>query len=176
MSWSNLNGQRIDFEPVTMKIVEALHEYASNEDVSKFIGWPLMHVISDSEAYVKKLIENEKNKTHQYASVVLKENNQHIGTMMLFNFNDEAKHAEIGFVIHQDYWNKGYTTEAVNLILDYVKEHTDLHKVCARVVSANKGSSKVLFNSGFLLEGQLRDQFYINEMYYDCLHYGLILD
>ncbi|MBI9012499.1 MAG: GNAT family N-acetyltransferase [Clostridiales bacterium] len=176
MSWSNLNGQRIKFEPVTIEIAEDLHDYASNEDVSRFIGWPLMHTLSDSEAYVKKLIQNEKNKTHQYASVVLKENNLHIGTMMLFNFDDVAKHAEIGFVIHHEYWNKGYTTEAVSMILDYVKEHTDLHKLCARVVSINKGSSKVLLKTGFIQEGQLIDQFYIDGMYYDCLHYGLILD
>lgn len=176
MSWSTLSGKRIDFEPITMKIVEALHDYASNQEVSKFIGWPLMHKLSDSEAYVQKLINNEKNKTHQYASIVLKETNKHIGTMMLFNFDYTAKHAEIGFVIHQEYWNRGYTTEAVNMIIDYVKEHTDLHKLCARVVSANEGSSKVLLKSGFIKEGQLKDHFNIDQIYYDCLQYGLILD
>jgi len=176
MSWSTLKGNRIDFEPISTGIVNDLHDYASNEEVSRFIGWPLMKSLEASENYVKKLFENEKNQTHQYASIVLKETGKHIGTMMLFDFNKVAKHAEIGFVLHQNYWNKGYVSESVQMLLKYLKDENEMHKLCARVVSSNLGSSKLLEKNGFKLEGTLVDQFFIEEKYYDSLQYGLILN
>jgi ribosomal-protein-alanine N-acetyltransferase len=176
MSWTILHGKRIDFQPISLAIAEELHEYASNGDVSRFIGWPLTNSLEESKEYVKKLLDNEIKHTHQYASIVLKETNKHIGTMMLFAFNDTAKHAEIGFVLHQDYWNKGYISEAVRILLAYLKDENIMHKLCARVVSSNMGSSKVLEKNGFKLEGTLVDQFFIEGKYYDSLQYGFIFN
>lgn len=176
MSWNKLKSNRIHFEPIDMSIVESLHEYASNESVSKFIGWPLMKSMEDSKNYVEKLMDNEKKLTHEYASIVLTETNKHIGCMMLFGFNREARHVEVGFVLHQDYWNKGYVSESLKLLMTHLKEVKAYHKICARVVSSNEGSSKVLMKNDFSLEGTLRDQFFIDGMYYDCLQYGILLD
>jgi ribosomal-protein-alanine N-acetyltransferase len=100
---------------------------------------------------------------------------KHIGTIMLFNFNHDAKNVEIGYVLSKDYWHKGYTGEAVTLLMDYLKDHTDTHKVYARVVNTNVGSSKVLENYGFKLEGYQVDQYFIENKYYDALHYGYII-
>ena len=173
MSWLTLKGDRIYFKPLDKSILHDLHKYASNEDVSRFIGWPLTKSLEESESYLNKLFNNEKNKTHEYASIMLGE--KHIGTMMLFNFNREAKNVEIGYVLSKEHWHKGYTGEAVTLLMDYLKAHTDTHKIYARVVSTNIGSSKVLENYGFKLEGYQVDQYFIENKYYDALHYGYII-
>lgn len=172
MNWRTLKGDLITFEPLSESIIPSLHAYASDPNVSRYIGWPLMKNIDDSKAYYNQLIENEKNETHEYASIMY--HGQHIGTIMLFNFSKEAKNLEIGYVLNSDYWGKGITSEAVKLLMDYLLEHTDTHKVCARVVSGNMASARVLEKYGFVSEGCLKDQYYIDEKYYDALYYGYI--
>jgi ribosomal-protein-alanine N-acetyltransferase len=44
----------------------------------------------------------------------------------------------------------------------------------ANVVDANIGSSRILEKNGYLLEGRLRDYFFIEDKYYDALLFGKI--
>jgi len=172
MDWRTLKGDLIHFEPLSEKIIPDLHAYASDPEVSKYIGWPLMETLDDSKAYFQKLMENEKNQTHEYASIVYQ--GRHIGTIMLFNFSRQAKNVEIGYVLSRKYWGMGIVSEATKLLVDYLLEYTDMHKICARVVSSNFASAKVLEKYGFKSEGYLVDQYYIDGQYYDAIYYGYI--
>ncbi|MCH4886851.1 GNAT family N-acetyltransferase [Acidaminobacter sp. JC074] len=174
MDWRTLRSKRLIFEPLSEDILNDMHTYVSDEDVSRFIGWPLTKELEETKDYLNKLFENEKNKTHEYASMVF--DGRHIGTVMLFNFSYEAKNLEIGYVMHRDFWHKGLMTEAVSLMMDYIEKETDFHKVCARVVSGNMASGKVLEKNGFDREGLLKDQYYIDNKYYDALYYGKIIN
>lgn len=173
-NWRSLKGKNIYFEPLNVSIVESLHAYMSDEEVSKYIGWPLTQNLDETKAYFEKLIANEAANTHEYASIVL--NGEHIGTMMLFNIAQNAKNLEVGYVLSKEHWGKGYGFEALELIKDYIINETDFHKICARVVGCNFGSSRILEKAGFLLEGQLIDQYFIEKTYYDAMYYGLIIN
>lgn len=174
INWRTLQGNRIKFEPLSESILDDFHSYLSDEDVSRYIGWPLTHTIDESKAYLDKLFDDEKKGTHEYASMVL--DGKHIGTMMFFNFAKEAKNLEVGYVVSKDYWGHGYTTEAMELVMSYLKLSTDYHKVYARVVGGNSASSKVLEKVGFRLEGQLVDQYLVDQTYHDALYYGVIFN
>ena len=49
-----------------------------------------------------------------------------------------------------------------------------LHKLHARVADANAASARVLEKNNFLLEGRLRDYYFIENKYYDGLFYGRV--
>jgi ribosomal-protein-alanine N-acetyltransferase len=118
------------------------------------------------------MLKRESVGTHLYASVILKETQAVIGTALMFNFDWEAKHAEIGYVFHRDYWNQGYGTETVALLNQFAFETLKLHKLHARVVEANAGSVRIIEKNGFELEGRLRDCYYIEGSFYDGLIFG----
>lgn len=169
---NTMKGERIDFKPIRLSDAEAIHSYASDEDVSRFIGWPLMQTLDETRAYIEELLRRETEQTHLYASIVLKSTEEVIGTAMVFNFDHVANHAEVGYVLHRDHWGKGYITEAVSLMNAYAFNTLKLHKLYARVVDANIGSSKVLEKNDYILEGRLKDHFFIEGSYYDELLYG----
>ncbi len=50
----NLEGERIKFVALSLEDSVAIHEFASNEDVSRFIGWPLTQTLEETEKYIKK--------------------------------------------------------------------------------------------------------------------------
>lgn len=167
-----LKGKNVYFKPLNTADVLSIHSFASDEAVSRFIGWNLMLTVEETHQYIEEMIRRELAGTHLYASIVLKESNRVIGTAMMFNFDKVANHAEVGYVFHQDYWGRGLCTETVALINDFAFQVLKLHKLHARVVDANKGSVRVLEKSGYELEGSLRDYHYIEDKYYDSLIFG----
>ena len=165
-------GKNIYFKPLSTNDVQEIHSFTSDEDVSRFIGWKLMTNLNETKEHIEKMIKRELEGIYLYASIVLKSTNAIIGTAMIFNFNKEANHAEIGYVLHKDYWGKGYGTEVVCLLNNFVFYILNLHKIHANVVDTNIGSIKVLENNGFELEGRLKDYYFIDGKYFDGLVFG----
>lgn len=167
-----LEGEKLCFRALDINDAQAVHSYASDENVKRFIGWPLMKTLDETRNYIEEMLRRESSGTHLYASIVIKATREVIGTAMLFNFDREANHAEIGYVFHSGSWGKGHGTEAVALMSAFAFESIELHKLNARVVDVNIGSARVLEKNGFVLEGRLRDHYHIDGSYYDSLLYG----
>ena len=175
-TFNTLSGEDIYFKPLNLDDVPAIHEFASDKKVSKFIGWSLTYSLDDTVELVESMIQKEKYEMGIYASIFLKSNYQLIGTCMIFNVDLQAKHGEIGYVLNADYWNRGYGTEIIKLISNYASKELKLHKLHARVVDRNIGSSKILEKNGFILEGNLKDYYFIDDKYYNGLFWGKVLD
>ncbi len=169
-----LEGRDISFKALDTKDAEAIHSYASDNNVKRFIGWPLMESLEQTRDYVEEMLRREAAGTHIYASIVLKATEEIIGTAMIFNFDREANHAEFGYVFHSGHWGKGYGTDAVRLMSDFAFDILKLHKTHARVVHVNTGSARILEKNGFELEGRLKDHYFIEGSYYDSLLFGKI--
>ncbi len=164
----------ITFKPLSIEDAAKIHEYASDEEVSRFIGWKLMKSLEETREFVETMIKREEAGTHMYASVVLKAAQAVIGTVMLFDFDREANQAEVGYVFHKSYWGRGYGTKSITLLTDFAFDTLKLHKLHASVVDANIGSARILEKNGYILEGRLQDHFFIEDNYYDSLLYGKI--
>lgn len=170
----SLEGNYIYFKPLSIEDAEAIHSYASDSEVSRFIGWRLMNSLNETTEFLEVMIKREMADTHLYASVALKATDEIIGTAMIFDFDRTANHAEIGYVLHKDQWGKGYGTECVALISKFAFQSLHVHKLYASVVSANIGSARILEKNGYQLEGKLKEHFFIDGKYYDELLYGRI--
>lgn len=168
----SLQADKVKFKQMTINDCEEIHSFASDPEVSRFIGWPLTHSLEETTDYVKEMIRRDESGSHIYANVIDKSNNKLVGTVMIFNFDKIAKHAEIGYVFHKSVWGKGFCTETVKLLSDFAFNELELHRIHARVTDANIGSSRVLEKNGFQLEGRLRDHYFIEGQYYDSLLYG----
>jgi ribosomal-protein-alanine N-acetyltransferase len=170
----SLKGENICFKQLSTNDAQAIHNYASDEEVSRFIGWSLMNTLNETSEYIETMLKRESAGTHLYASIVLKSTQEIIGTAMIFNFDKEANQAEIGYVFHRDHWGKGYGAESVALMSDFAFEALNLHKLHASVVDANIGSARILEKNGYQLEGRLKDHYFIEDKYYDALLFGKI--
>ncbi|HRS22314.1 MAG TPA: GNAT family N-acetyltransferase, partial [Clostridia bacterium] len=82
----SLEGRNIYFKPLNAIDAEAIHSYASDENVKRFIGWPLMKSLEETRSHIEEMLKRESAGTHLYASVALKSTQEIIGTVMIFNF------------------------------------------------------------------------------------------
>jgi ribosomal-protein-alanine N-acetyltransferase len=170
----SLDGENISFKALRTTDAQEIHNYASDKEVSRFIGWSLMDTLNETREYIETMLKREADSTHLYASIVQKSTQEIIGTAMIFNFDQEANQAEIGYVFHRDHWGKGFGTECVALMSDFAFESLNLHKLHASVVDENIGSARILEKNGYLVEGNLRDHFFIDGKYYNALLFGKI--
>jgi ribosomal-protein-alanine N-acetyltransferase len=82
--------------------------------------------------------------------------NKLMGIIEAMDFNQNVNKVTIGYFLHPDYWHKGYSTEAVRILVRFLFEQAGVNRIQAEVMPANIHSKKVLLKNGFMLEGTLR--------------------
>ena len=74
-------------------------------------------------------------------------------------------------------WSKGYTSEAVGIIINFIFSddfHFYVHRVEALILPSNQPSEKLLKSLGFSLEGILHGKCYWNSGFHDMKMYGIL--
>jgi ribosomal-protein-alanine N-acetyltransferase len=79
-----------------------------------------------------------------------------IGIIEAMDFDHKVNKVTIGYFLHPDHWHKGYSTEAVKILVRFLFEEAGVNRIQAEVMPKNIHSKKVLLNNGFLYEGTLR--------------------
>lgn len=99
--------------------------------------------------------EEDTKKDIEYRFGIFQINNDVLlGTIGLFHvFRGPSQSATLGYSLDQEHNGKGYTTEAVNLVVNYAFEILNLHRIEAGVMPNNIGSMRVLEKAGFHKEG-----------------------
>ncbi|MCP3033621.1 GNAT family N-acetyltransferase, partial [Halobacillus sp. A1] len=76
-------------------------------------------------------------------AVILKGEDKLIGTMTL-RVDELHNKGELAYWIGNDFWNKGYATEASKIVIDFGFKEQKLNRIWAPVMSKNKASGKVM--------------------------------
>lgn len=98
-----------------------------------------------------------------------------IGNCGLHKINPKDQTAGFGIAIgEKDYWEKGYGTEATQLLIDYGFRRLNLHRICSSTIEFNKRSIKLHKKIGFQKEGRLRKARFENGQFWDEITFGLL--
>ncbi len=79
-------------------------------------------------------------------AIRLKDTGCLIGIILFFDKKDTA--CEIGYGIGSNYWNCGYTTEAVKIFLEYLHREEGIQTVYASFFTGNYASQRVMEKCG----------------------------
>lgn len=111
----------------------------------------------------------------QLIGIFLKENKKHIGNIRLLGFSKMYKRVDLGIMVFDKrQWSKGYGTESLTAICDYIFKVLGFHKICAGYYSLNKASHKMFKKVGFKVEGALKDHYIFNGRYVDFIRVAKI--
>ncbi len=106
--------------------------------------------------------------------VFLPDNDRMIGRVALSNVARGAwQNATLGYFLDKEFNGKGYTTQAVKLVLQFAFTEAQLHRVQAGVMPHNLGSIRVLEKSGFRYEGRSLRYLLINGAWEDHDMYAI---
>ena len=146
-------------------------EYINSLNDSEVVGLTEARHRKWSRKNVRKyVIESNKKGVSKLIGIFIKKTGKHIGNIHLFNFNKIHKRLELGIMIYdKSQWSKGYGTESLIAIENYVFNILKYHKICADYYSTNIASSRMFKKAGFVIEGIFKDHFFHNNKYVDSV-------
>jgi len=101
---------------------------------------------------------------------------QSIGNVGFFNLNQHDRSAEIGiFIGEKKYWDQGYGIAAMQLMLKHGFEDLNLNRIYLTVYDTNPRAIRAYEKAGFILEGCLRQERFLEGRYVDALLMSVIL-
>ena len=80
----------------------------------------------------------------------------------------------IGYMLVKEERGKGFGSEAVQMIVDYLFLHKNIVRIQAETHPDNKASQRVLEKAGFTLEGRIRKSFFSRGVYRDTAMYSIL--
>ena len=152
-----------------------IHDYASLAEVAYPAGFPPVKTLEDEIYYLEHILpeRNEKNNLPAGYGIVVKETDKVIGSVD-FPRRHEDDVLEIGYILHPDYWGRGYVPEAASTLIDLAFKELGLHKIELTCFGYNVQSQRVAEKLGFTLEARIRDRKDAQGNRCDSLIYGLL--
>lgn len=101
----------------------------------------------------------------------------HIGSTGHYRVDKHNRKTTVAIVIYErEYWNRGYGTEALQLLLRHLFQRRKLHRVELRTLAENARMIRCAEKCGFRTEGLLRDARYFERdgEYHDDVTMGVL--
>jgi len=173
-------GKKVAAEKILLREMErkdwqAVHEYASQHIVCKYQPWG-PNTEAESAAFVDQvLIDAQHHSCTRFVySVFLPDSLKVIGAGELNIRDIYHQTGEISYIIHPDYWGKGYGTELAKKLIEIGFSTKNLHRIYATCDPRNIASAKVLKKSGMTEEGRLREDMLIRDGWRDSLLFSIL--
>lgn len=170
-----LAGELVTLTNLDESHVSFFYELASNEQLRYYSSDEPFRKMDSDEFIYYYLTQIMPSTQSYYPFVVLDSETGHpVGQIHAGRVDLDNRNCLIGFEIHPRYQRRGYGTDAVETLLDYLFFDVNLNRVGAEVYEYNRPSRKVLEKLGFTLEGRLAKWLYRDQKYWDKLLYGIL--
>ena len=169
-----LETTRLILRPYAPSDAEALARVCNNMNVVRWTSsHPFPYEVSHATEYLAR-IEREfaEGKSVSFAAV-LRESGELIGGVGL-KCERAQERAEVGYMLSEEHWGKGYATEATARVLRFAFEELKLSRVNASVHATNTGSIRVLEKLGLIQEGVQRRHVYRFGEWNDLVLFGIL--
>jgi len=116
------------------------------------------------EALEQSIIPNvrDKSKDYLYSTIwtaILKAENRMIGDLCMYGEPNTEGDVEIGYGTYEEFQNKGYMTEIVKGIIEWIKTHIEVKSINASTDKTNTASFRVLEKNNFIKIGETETLF-----------------
>jgi RimJ/RimL family protein N-acetyltransferase len=152
-------GDKISLAVLVREDAPILYKVINDPEVHKFLSKP-EKIYSLVEEY--EWIDNIANVDGQSMNLAIIRNDDEttVGVIGLNPITD-SKSAHVGYFIQKESWGKGYTTEALGLIMDFAFNVMNLRKLYTNVYEPNMASRRVVEKNGFLICGTKKKEHFI---------------
>jgi len=164
---------------------------AEKEDITVFLRWINDPDITENLMLISPMSRFEEE--HWYENMMKRPSHEHvfvieikgkdsdkdyrpIGTCQFINIDWRNRSAEVGIMIgEKTFWDQGYGTETMHLLLRHGFATLNLHRVWLRVYAKNTRGIRTYEKAGFQKEGNFRQAHFQHNRYYD-IHLMSVLE
>lgn len=163
-----LNNSTIRLRALEPEDLDLLYKWENQSGI-----WIHGNTLSPYSRFALRQYINDTQQTDIYEAKQLRlmidliEKNLTIGTVDIYDFNVRNNHAGVGILIDEEFRNKHYATQTLDLIKDYAFNFLGLAQLYAYISTENKTSLRLFTNAGYCIAGILKSWTLVNEEYVD---------
>ena len=169
-----LHSNRLSFRQITHNDISEVFFLRSDPQAMKFLDAAPAKDDADAIAYIDRANASvDKNEGITWG-ITLKGEEKIIGYIGFWNMQAAHFRIETGYILHPDYWRQALMSEALQTIVDYAFNQTELHSIEANVNVDNLASMAFLEKNGFVKEAHFRENYFYNGRFLDSIIYSLV--
>ena len=165
-----LETERLILRKISIDDAKDVFLLRTNEEAMKYINKPKLLSIDDAKEIIKKMNDPDRIQW----GITLKTSDIIIGTIGYHRIEKEHYRAEIGYMLHPQYWNTGLMSEAIAKVINYGFNEMKLHSMEAIINPGNTISRKILQKFNFSKEAYFKENFFFEGKFYDSEVYSLV--
>ncbi len=169
-----LETERLVLRKMTLDDAGAVFAYASDPEVTRYVIWETHRSLEDSRAFLDLVARKYEGGGEPDWGIVYKGDGRFVGTCGFVNWSPEHARAEMGYVLHRDYWGRGLVPEAVRAMISFGFGRMNLNRIEARCIAENAASARVMEKAGMAHEGTLRQREFLKGAYRDMKLYAIL--
>lgn len=145
----------------------------SREAVTRYMLFNPHTDIADSVESVENVLRRyDSGRCYRWA-IALKEDDSIIGIIELLRFDETANSCSFAYMIGDEFWGKGYGTQALKATLQFAFSEMELEYVEADHMAANPASGAVMRKAGMVHIRTDKAKYQKNGAVYDAIVYRI---
>jgi len=160
-----MTAPKIRLEPLSIDHLDHIMTWINDPAVTFYFAHLSETITREQEhAFVSRLVTSN---TDRIFSIF--EDDIYVGQIGISKIYWPAKNGRIGIMLPRYAWGRGIAKAAVHQLLEHAFGALGLHKLWVIIRSDNAKSLHLWESLGFQREGHLRDEYFVNERYYDMV-------
>lgn len=168
--------ERLTIRPLAREDVTEFTRYRNIPEVARFQDWELPYTSERAHALVESVEELGRPTAGEWVQLAIVDREGCLLGDLAVWLDDTQQLATIGYTLAPEHQGKGYATEAVSAILDWLFGTRKAHRVTATLDPENLASARVLERSGFRYIGTARSAALVRGEWFDDARFELLAD
>lgn len=171
----NISTERLVLRGIRISDAESMFKYRSNPQIYKFQGWR-PETIEEVKEFICEKVAKTSNipDTWYQLGILLKETDELIGDIGIHFIDSDNLQVEIGFTLSLNHQCKGYATEAITSVIDYLFNNLKKHRIIASVDPRNTKSIALLERIQMRKEAHFKKSFWFDNEWADDIVYAIL--
>jgi RimJ/RimL family protein N-acetyltransferase len=168
--------ERLYIRTVCIEDKDSMFRYRSDADTNKYLSL-VPQSVEDIATFISKTSFDINVPGTWFQFVIIEQaSNILIGDVGIhfLDTDSENRQVEIGYTLDKDFRGKGYATEALKTIIDYLINSLNKHRIVASIDPVNTASIKLIERLGFRKEGHFIESIFFHGKWVDDLVYAVL--
>lgn len=169
-----IKTKRTVIRPIKLEDSEAVFNYRSDSKTNQFQGW-IPKTLEEVNEFIHKNPAEFNVPETWFQLVIIETNSDKIIGDIGIHFSDERNlQCEIGCTLNKAYQQKGFASETLQAVIDYLFTRLEKHRIFASLDPRNESSVNLMERLGFRKEAHFKRNLWLREKWVDDLVYALL--
>lgn len=170
-------GEKVCLRAYKADDIEIATKYVNDKELKKLLVTTIPFPMTswEEEEWIKS--QKSNNQGNYNFAIEDIETGKYIGGCGIQSVDWLARVAIVGIMIgNKDYWGKGYGTDAMKVLIDFIFNDMNINKIRLQTFSFNERAIKSYEKCGFKVEGVLKNEIFKEGKYYDEIIMSIFRD